>query len=70
MLQLEDATAALKEKEKLVPNLSEVYEKRLKDLSAELQNVKEKLRESERKAKQPSPEFLELQKQMERLKVQ
>ncbi|XP_052105859.1 GRIP and coiled-coil domain-containing protein 1-like isoform X1 [Mytilus californianus] len=68
--QLEDATAALKEKEKLVPNLSEVYEKRLKDLSAELQNVKEKLRESERKAKQPSPEFLELQKQMERLKIQ
>ncbi|CAG2186495.1 GCC1 [Mytilus edulis] len=68
--QLEDATAALKEKEKLVPNLSEVYEKRLKDLSAELQNVKEKLRESERKAKQPSPEFLELQKQMERLKIE
>lgn len=60
----------MKEKEKLVPNLSEVYEKRLKDLSAELQNVKEKLRESERKAKQPSPEFLELEKQMERLKVE
>ncbi|CAC5407469.1 GCC1 [Mytilus coruscus] len=68
--ELEDATAALKEKEKLVPNLSEVYEKRLKDLSAELQNVKEKLRESEHKAKQPSPEFLELQKQMECLKIQ
>lgn len=67
--QLEDATSVLKEKEKLVPNISEVYEKRLQDLSAELQRTNDKLKEAMVKADQPSPQYLELQKQMEDLKL-
>lgn len=68
--QLEDTTSALREKEKLVPNISEVYEKRLKDMSDELSRVKKQLREAEIKAAQPSPQMLELQKQLEQLKIQ
>lgn len=66
---MEDATSALREKEKLVPNISEVYEKRLKDASDELIHIKEKLRESELKAEEPSPQMIELQTQIEQLKV-
>jgi hypothetical protein len=45
----------------MVPNISEIYEKKLKDLSAALQRTRDRLTEAEVKADQPSPHFIELQ---------
>ena len=68
-LQLEDASSALKEKEKLVPNISEIYEKKVQDLKSELQKIRDQLKESELKANKPTPQLIQLQKDMEELKV-
>lgn len=68
--QLEDTAAALKEKEKLVPNMSEHYEKRIQEMSRDVQSLRNKLKAMEEKAKQPSPMVISLQNEVAELKAQ
>ncbi|XP_069116060.1 GRIP and coiled-coil domain-containing protein 1-like [Argopecten irradians] len=68
--QLEDTTAALREKEKLVPNMSEHYETRIQDMTQEVKSLRSKLHTMEVKAKEPSPLVLSLQKEVAELKAQ
>ena len=67
--QYEDVTVELREKEKLVPSMSEVYEKKVKDLTSQLQRSKEELRSTRERARQPTPELLSLQRELSDLKV-
>ena len=67
-LQLYDTRQSLLEY-KSVPDPSRHYEKRISDLTAELENVRVKLRASEERANEPSPLLVQLQKDMADMKV-
>ena len=49
--------------------MSEVYEKKVKDLTSQLQRSKEELRSTRERARQPTPELLSLQRELSDLKV-
>ncbi|KAL5009091.1 hypothetical protein ScPMuIL_014672 [Solemya velum] len=68
--QLDEARSSLKEKESLVPDLSDQYKKQINDLSRELQATCDKLKYAEMKAKEPQPIVLELQNELAELKAQ
>ncbi|OWF52312.1 GRIP and coiled-coil domain-containing protein 1-like [Mizuhopecten yessoensis] len=68
--QLEDTTAALREKEKLLPNMSEHFETRTQEMTREIKSLRSKLQAMEDKAKEPSPLVLNLQTEVAELKAQ
>ena len=68
LFQLSDVHQKLVERERS-PDVSEQYEKRIRDLSNELQAVRNRLKASEETAVKPSPLLLQLQKEMAEMKV-
>ena len=58
----------LLEKERM-DELREQYEKRIQEMSHELEDVRERLKASEEKSEQPIPMLLELQQEMGEIKV-
>ena len=68
LLQL-DETEQIRESRQHGREVSEQYEKRIHQLSNELQVLQNRLKKSEEKANRPSPMMLELQKQMTEVKV-
>ena len=50
-------------------SVSEVYERQVTQLQGELKTLRDRLRDAEVKANEPSPLLLELQKEMSSMKV-
>ena len=67
--QLDEAQFTLKEKERLIPDICARYDKQVKDLNSEIEELKAQLIVTEEKSKEPSPMLLDLQKEAAELKV-
>ncbi|KAK7502683.1 hypothetical protein BaRGS_00005933 [Batillaria attramentaria] len=68
-LQLDEARRSLQDQDSKT-SVSEQYEKKIRDLSRELNTVRQRMQEAEQKASQPSPFVLDLQKEMSEMKSQ
>ncbi|XP_041352317.1 GRIP and coiled-coil domain-containing protein 1-like [Gigantopelta aegis] len=67
--QLDEAQATLKEKDS-VPDISEEYQRKIRNLSNELTVLRDKMKAADQKSNQPSPLLLELQNEMAQIKAQ
>lgn len=69
MFQLDEARRTLQDNESH-NNISEQYEKKIRELSEELKSVFERMQKAEVQASQPSPFVLKLQKEILDIKVE